>query len=307
MVLARGPLIDRAAHPEWPQMLVRAAYMRAGEILKLRDLPDTPTLVAPVVLPPPRPAIVAPKPAPVAVTPPPSADQAATPAASPPVAAPQAAIASQPANTAATASDTLSVSPPASTDSASKTADVKAEPVAAAPAPQVAVAPAPLAPTPPAATTEAVPVPEPKPTKLAALPVERPASEAPADDDVTEAVADSSNATIPVDIGEASSTELPIVLPPERPAVLRIHHRAERRRRVVHPRHVKKAAPKPRPPFNGQPASQVNLFEQLFATDNGANGKPVNARPRGAKAAPARQSTVTSNVSPPPYNQFETH
>lgn len=44
---ARGPLIDRDEHPEWRQMLIRAAMRRADELSRLRELPDTPVTVAP--------------------------------------------------------------------------------------------------------------------------------------------------------------------------------------------------------------------------------------------------------------------
>jgi hypothetical protein len=99
---------------------------------------------------------------------------------------------------------------------------------------------------------------------IAALPTDRSDTDT-ENDDVTGTITELPGATIPIDIGETSSTELPVVLPEERPPVIRTPQRAkpprESRRKPVHrTRRAKaapKVAPKPQPP-------QVNLFEVLF-------------------------------------------
>ena len=50
---ARGALIDRAAHPEWRQLLLLAAFRRAAELKELRELPDTPLRPPPAPVPAP--------------------------------------------------------------------------------------------------------------------------------------------------------------------------------------------------------------------------------------------------------------
>lgn len=257
MVLARGPLIDRSEHPEWPQFLILTAFRRAGELLKLRDLPDTPTVTDPIVLPRERPAI--------ALTPPPSAP--------PPDSGVESAAK---ALDVARREDLAPPAPPATTD------------IVRAPAADTA------APAAPAATD----------TRVAVLPQERPAIEPDRDTTTGSISASNDTTTIPVDIGETSSTELPIVLPPERPPVLRViersSHLAPRKRA---PRRARTAA-RPAKRSNVQPASEVNLFEALF--DNSKTGQTgkVSQRAAAAPAAPKGKAASTDN---PPYPPVVTY
>ncbi|HXD46100.1 MAG TPA: hypothetical protein VN655_13300 [Pseudolabrys sp.] len=249
MVLARGPLIDRNEHPEWPQFLIQTAFRRAGELLKLRDLPDTPTLTEPIVLPRQRPVIAA-------VPPPPA----------PP--------------------------PDSGVESAAKALDVarRDDPATAPATTDIVKAPVP--------DTAAAPVPPPAPPapemKVAVLPQERPAVEP--DRDVTGSIGAGSDATIPVDIGEMSSNELPIVLPRERPPILRVMERERSSHLAPHkrkPRRIRTAA-KPANPANVQPASEINLFEALF--DNSKTSQRAAAAP----AAKRGKAASADNPSYPP-------
>ena len=49
MGVARGALLVQEQHPEWRQMLILAALRRADALRSLRDLPDTPTRMAPLL------------------------------------------------------------------------------------------------------------------------------------------------------------------------------------------------------------------------------------------------------------------
>jgi hypothetical protein len=244
MVLeARGPLIDRAAHPEWRQFLIQAALQRADEIRRLRDLPDTPVVHAPE--PPVQMEIVIPLPAPVTRT------EAAVPS-------------------------TEEVAEPG------KPAPRKAAPAFDA---------------------------EDAPRIIAALPSERTDGD-PDNEDVTGTINELPGATIPIDIGETSSTELPVVQPEEKPPVIRTPERAKpprdsknklgqpaRRAKATAKRASKvaskvkrKIAPKP------QPAAQLTLFEALFGPFRPEQRPAVVNTLGGAGAAlPPEQANAAAN------------
>lgn len=304
----RGPLLDRHDHPEWPQWLVQAAYRRAGEVLKLRDLPDAPTRAAPMPLPPEKPAAVAAK-APVALPAATPAEAAAAPELVAPPAAPAAKIdaavtppaplAPEPVTqTAALAPDIDHVKPPvAAAPVATPVPTVDAAKTDAAPAAPSVAAPAAPAAAAPSDTTVSVPLPMPapraNPARIAVLPTERSAAE-PDREEITGTISASSEATIPVEIGETSSTELPIVLPPERPPILRTIERERSSHRRTPPR--ARSAAKPAKPAAAPAASDVNLFEALF---------DANAGTRAPADTAAKHKPGSTDI--PPYPPVVTY
>jgi hypothetical protein len=176
-----GALIAREQHPEWPQLLLFAAFRRAGELSRLRELPDTP-----IPLPPEAPL---------------------------------------------------------------KTA---------------------------------------KPPEVAAVP-NNPTDAQP--EDVTGSIVQSPKASIPLDIGETSSVELPVIPHEERPPVI-TPSRAKRQHEghaapdqpTPQPARTRRTTHGARPVAKQQDALQFGLFESLFGGGKGL--------------AAANQSTVTTSQPP---------
>jgi len=105
---------------------------------------------------------------------------------------------------------------------------------------------------------------------VAGLPIGR--SDADPDDE-TGTITEMLGVTIPVEIGETSSTELPVTAPEERPPVIKTPERrkapSESRRNVHRARHAKA-------PAKPVPAAQVNLLEAIFGGQR--TQPPVTAR-----------------------------
>ena len=118
--------------------------------------------------------------------------------------------------------------------------------------------------------------------KVAGLPVERLDADP---EDTTGSIPDLPGATIPVEIGAASSAELPTAAPEEKLPVIkprRAKMPSESRRRPVRIRQVKPTKPT-------TPAPQ-NIFEALFGslTTQQASNQATNQRPTGRGDTPAR-------------------
>lgn len=122
------------------------------------------------------------------------------------------------------------------------------------------------------------------PKLFAGLPAGRNSADPPPDD-VTGSIDEQPGATIPIDIGEASSTELPVVLPEERPPVIRTPVRVkpshESRRKRLRRVHQAKVATKP-------PPTPLGFFEILFGIGNPPQ-PPVPAR-KSARKSPEKSA-----------------
>ena len=94
--------------------------------------------------------------------------------------------------------------------------------------------------------------------KVAGLPMSRNGSDP---DDETGSIKEMPRLTIPLDIGETSSTELTVITPEEKPLLLKTQERKapseNRRKTPLRARHAKT-------PAKTQPAAQPNLLETLF-------------------------------------------
>ena len=99
-------------------------------------------------------------------------------------------------------------------------------------------------------------------------------------DDTTGSISDMPSLTIPIEIGEPSSTELPVMPVEERPPVVKTPERVKapnenRKPAVPRARRAKAQPPKPEP-------AQFNLFEKLFgglqASQPAAPNKPAAVR-----------------------------
>jgi len=225
---ARGPLQDRDDHPEWRQFIMMAAYRRAEAVSKLGDLPSAPTKLPEIMMP---------------VPPAPPITMTAEPAAAPAVALAPAENAPAPA-------------------AEKKPVELASLPVAAIEAPPItitaateqtapAISPADVG-LPAAETQIAVPLPNAAPAelrKVSGVPVERIMTD-PAPEDATGSIDTHPGATIPIEIGETSSTEMPIVLPPERPPVLR---------------NPKRPLTRAKRPAKPQPRKQMGLLDLWLA------------------------------------------
>lgn len=110
--------------------------------------------------------------------------------------------------------------------------------------------------------------------RVAGLPAER--SDADPDDLDTGSVVQTPGASIPMDIGETSSTELPVAVPgeEERPPVTTIPERV-RPAKAIQRKPVRKAR-RAKPPAKAENTATFNLFGALFGNGGGPGSTAQN-------------------------------
>ncbi len=131
---------------------------------------------------------------------------------------------------------------------------------------------------------------KPEEAKVAGLPAERNDTDP---EDITGTISDAPAATLPIEIGETSSTELPAMTPEDKPPMVKIPGRVKPqnaiKRKTVHRLRRPKAAAKlqpPPPPFN--------IFEAIFGsptTKPAVSAATQTARPQ-ANRPQANQQTA---------------
>ena len=130
------------------------------------------------------------------------------------------------------------------------------------------------------------------PLIVADLPTEHPSAD-PGPDDITGTINELPGATMPIDIGETSSTELPVVLPEERPPVIRTPERVKAREsRLKVLRRARHAKTQPKV----QVFEAVNFFEALFASFNVRppnSSRTINTVKTGNKSSIKRGAKAT--------------
>jgi hypothetical protein len=120
----------------------------------------------------------------------------------------------------------------------------------------------------------------PEETKVAGLPIERSDADP---EDITDTINDAPAATIPIEIGETSSTELPTIRPDDRPPVVKTpaHLKSQNaNRKKVARRFRRTKPPKPEPPA-------LNFFEVLFG---------ATPAQQASTAAPEKKQPATGRL-----------
>jgi hypothetical protein len=132
------------------------------------------------------------------------------------------------------------------------------------------------------APPEAAPKAE-QPPAVAAVPTNRDDAQP---EDVTGSVVQSPGAALPVDIGETSSTELPVIPQDERPPVITPERAKRPRESNAAPETTKPEPNKPqrrarrvKPVAKQQAATELNFFEKLFGAGDGPATKGQPASP----------------------------